>query len=47
MAPPIPPAPEPGDAPPALRLPTIDGEEFVLAERDHKIALVTFLRHAG
>ena len=37
----------PGDRPPPLARPTLDGEPFVLAERRHEIALVTFLRHGG
>lgn len=40
-------APSLGDPPPPLILPTIQGEEFVLAQRDEQIALVSFLRHAG
>lgn len=53
IVPPMPPSspdpasPAPGDPAPGLALPTIDGEPFDLAHRDHKIALVTFLRHAG
>ncbi len=39
--------PQSGHAAPPLRLPTIDGQSFDLAEIRGRHVLVSFLRHAG